>query len=147
MFLTHHKFVASWRGLVYNFRKKVFPFIVFIVFQMTGLSSQFQYSNRFWKICIGSWVICQNAQKLEGLVWQFQFWNEKDLFPPYLLYPRATFPSWQKKSIYQTPPLYRVNFKIWIYLPGLGGWGGVCLIVIISLISVLKWTCTELAPN
>ena len=54
-------------------KKKVFPFIGFMVFKTTGLSSRFQRSNRFWKICIGSWVIGQNVQNLVGLVWRVQF--------------------------------------------------------------------------
>ena len=140
-----------------------------MVFKTTGLSSRFQRSNRFWKICIGSWVIGQNVTKLEGLVWRVRFWhvltnisgsnayiskpiaslkpwaqagrfeyhepykqenffstgkgvlsnfqricgwsktlrNQKILFSPYLLFPRATFPSWPKrsneKSIFQPP--------------------------------------------
>ena len=156
-------------------QKKVFPFIGFMVFKTTGLSSRFQRSNRFWKICIGSWVIGQNVQNLVGLVWRVQFghvlinisgsdayfskpnaalkpWaqagcfeyhepykrknffltytvvlsnfqricggsktlrNQKILFSPYFSYPRATFPSWPKrskeKSIFQPPLMVTVR--------------------------------------
>ena len=46
-----------------------------MVFKTTGLSSRFQRSKRFWKICIGSRVIGQNVTKLEGLVWRVRFWH------------------------------------------------------------------------
>ena len=41
--------------------------------QMTGLSLRFQRKNWFWKKCIESWDISQNAQNFTDLVWRSEF--------------------------------------------------------------------------
>ena len=52
--------------------------------------------------------VLSNFQRICGGSKTFR--NQKILFSPYLLYPRATFPSWPKrsgeKSIFQPPLLY-----------------------------------------
>ena len=56
-------------------QKKFVLFIGFMVFKTTGLSSQFQRKNLFWKICTGSRDMNQNVPKFRSPNQTCIFWD------------------------------------------------------------------------
>ena len=97
---------------LYNSKKKFVPFIGFMVLKTTGLSSRFQWKNRFWKICTECWEIGQNVRKYGGLVWRPEFWhNFANISGPAANFSKPIFAlkPWTQAGHFEYHELYKRN--------------------------------------
>ena len=116
----------SWSLLIlssplYNWENKVGVFTRFMVLKMTGLSSEFQCKNWFWKICNGYRDICQNVSKYASFVWQHGYWHILvNILVPAAYFSKTIFAleTWAQASCFEHHEPHERNKFFFIYKGG-----------------------------